>query len=151
LPRVGITLQFPKTLTNLAWYGHGPHDNYNDRKSSSIVAHHQSTVADQYVPYITPQEHGHKVDTRWLALTDAHGHGMRVWSPTRFEFSALPYSDAELTTATHTIELPESHFVHLNLDCGMRGLGTGLFVDTLLQYRLNERAYQFSFFIAPLA
>jgi hypothetical protein len=33
----------------------------------------------------------------------------------------------------------------------MRGLGTGLFVDTLPEYRINEHAYQFSFFIAPLA
>ena len=151
LPRVGISLKLPTDLSQLEWYGHGPHDNYNDRKSSTIVARHLRTVADQYVPYIMPQEHGHKVDTRWLTLSDNHGHGIKVWSPTRFEFSALPYSDAELTAATHTIELPASQFVHLNLDCGMRGLGTGLFVDTLPEYRINERAYQFSFFIAPLA
>ena len=38
-----------------------------------MVGIYESTVADQYVPYIVPQEHGHKTDVRWLRLTNAAG------------------------------------------------------------------------------
>jgi hypothetical protein len=29
-----------------------------------------SSVAEQFVPYMTPQHHGTHIDTRWLTLTD---------------------------------------------------------------------------------
>ena len=54
----------------------GPHENYADRKTSAYVGVYESTVADQYVPYIRPQENGYKTDTRWLTLTDDSGNGI---------------------------------------------------------------------------
>jgi beta-galactosidase len=145
LPRVGLTLQLSSELENLAWYGRGPGDTYSDRKASSMIDVYRSTVADQYVPYIMPQEHGHKTDVRWLRLLDPQGHGLQVTSDELFEFNALHYTDADLAAAQHTPELTPRSEVHLHLDHGMRGLGTGLGADTLPEYRLNEREYHFTF------
>ena len=53
----------------------------SDRKAAALVGRYQSTVSEQYVPYIMPQEHGAKCDVRWLALTNATGSGLRVDGP----------------------------------------------------------------------
>ena len=78
LPRVGVSLTLTPGLEKLDWFGRGPWENYADRKTSAIVGLYQSIVADEYVPYIMPQEHGHKSDVRWLALSDVRGQGLRV-------------------------------------------------------------------------
>ena len=66
MPRVGVSMALAPGLEQLDWYGRGPWENYTDRKASAMVGLYQSTVSEQYVPYIMPQEHGHKTDVRWL-------------------------------------------------------------------------------------
>src|SRR5207237_8897620 len=56
LPRVGVVLGLPAGLERLGWLGRGPWENYPDRLASTVVARFVSTVSDQYVPYILPQE-----------------------------------------------------------------------------------------------
>jgi beta-galactosidase len=145
LPRIGLALQLSSDLKDLAWYGRGPLDNYSDRKASSMVDVYRSTVTAQYVPYIVPQEHGHKTDVRWLRLTNQDRYGLEVTSDAVFEFNALHYTDEDLTSAQHTPELMPRPDVLLHLDHGMRGLGTGLGMDTLPKYRLNASEYRFTF------
>jgi len=53
---MGMQMQLPEEYTNLKWLGRGPNENYIDRKTSSDVGLYESTVADQYTPYIRPQE-----------------------------------------------------------------------------------------------
>ncbi|HEX2912151.1 MAG TPA: glycoside hydrolase family 2 TIM barrel-domain containing protein [Chloroflexia bacterium] len=147
LPRVGLNLQLSAELENLSWYGAGPWENYSDRKASSMIDLYRSTVTEQYVPYIMPQENGHKTEVRWLSLSGAAGHGLMVTAEGLFEFNALHYTDEDLTAALHTPELKARPAVILNLDHGMRGLGTGLVVDTLPEYQLNSAEYAFTFYL----
>ena len=87
VPRIGVGLVLLPGLERLSWYGRGPWENYSDRLASAIVGSFESTVSDQYVPYILPQEHGLHCDTRWVTLTgdDGFGHGglreRRNWRP----------------------------------------------------------------------
>jgi beta-galactosidase len=92
-----------------------------------------------------PQEHGHKTGVRWLRLTNRDRQGLEVTSDELFEFNALHHTDADLTSAQHTSELTPRPEVLLHLDHRMRGLGTGLGMDTLPRYRLNDREYRFIF------
>ncbi|MBN9389224.1 MAG: DUF4981 domain-containing protein [Chloroflexi bacterium] len=150
LPRVGLNLHLSPDLENLTWFGRGPGDNYSDRKAGSPVDVYSGTVTGQYVPYIMPQENGHRTDVRWLRLTGTEGQGLEVRAEGTFEFNALHFTDADLTVARHTPDLKPRPEVILNLDYGMRGLGTGLGVDTLPQYRLTASEYDFTFFIRVL-
>ena len=75
IPRMGMQMQFPEKFINLTWLGRGPHENYADRKTSADIGLYESTVAEQYTPYIRPQENGYKTDTRWLLLTDDNSNG----------------------------------------------------------------------------
>ena len=145
LPRIGLELTLAPGLELLSWYGRGPGDNYSDRKASSMIDVYSSTVTDQYVPYIMPQEHGHKTDVRWLRLTAPDGRGLEISGDGLFEFNALHAADAELAAAQHTPDLTPRPEVILHLDHAMRGLGTGLGMDTLPEYRLDEREYRFIF------
>ncbi len=149
LPRLGISFELAAPYTNLHWYGRGPEDTYNDRKTGAFIGRYQSTVAERYVPYIMPQEHGHSVDVRWMSLTDGAGNGFDIRADGLFEFNALHHSDAALEHAADTVSLTADATVHLSLDAGMRGLGTGLFVDTLPEYLLNASSYHFHFVVQP--
>jgi len=145
LPRIGITLQLDPAFETISWYGRGPHENYSDRNASSMVGTYHSTVSDQYTPYIMPQENGHKGDVRWLSLTDNTGQTLTIRGDALFGFNALHYRDADLEAAKFTPDLHARPEIILNLNHGMRGLGTGLMVDTLPHYQLHEHEYHFTF------
>ncbi|NJD58325.1 MAG: DUF4981 domain-containing protein [Anaerolineae bacterium] len=146
LPRVGVSLCLQPGLENLTWYGRGPYENYPDRKSSAMLGIYHSTVSEQYVPYIMPQEHGHKTDTRWLLLNDADGQGIKIVGHPTLEFNASHLTDHDLYSAHHTVDLQPNPEIYLNIDAAMRGLGTASCgPDTLDQYRLLKPRYSFSF------
>jgi len=146
IPRMGVRLTLIPELEQLEWFGRGPWDNYSDRKAAAMVGLYRSTVTEQYVPYIMPQEHGHKTGVRMLTLMDEAGGGLSVEGNLPFEFSASHFTAGDLFQARHTFELKPRPEVILNLDHAQRGLGTGSCgPDTLEQYRLLAREYQFTY------
>jgi beta-galactosidase len=146
LPRLGVTLQLAPALDRLQWYGPGPHESYSDRKIGAAIGRYESRVADQYVPYIVPQEHGNHVDARWLTLRDEAGRGLRVEaSADPFDFSASHFTAEDLTAASHTHQLEARPEVILDLDRVQRGMGTaGCGPDTLPAYLTRAGAHRLS-------
>jgi beta-galactosidase len=145
-PRIGVDLVLQPALEQLTWYGRGPWENYSDRKASTQVGIYQSSVTQEYVPYIMPQEHGHKTDVRWLRLTDDQGVGLQVNGEPTLEFSASHYTDEALYAARHTVDLQPLPEVILHIDGAHRGLGTASCgPDTLERYRLLDREYRFTY------
>jgi beta-galactosidase len=146
LPRIGVVLTLPGALDRLAWFGRGPWDDYSDRRASAVVARWESTVDDQYVPFILPQEHGHHGDVRRLALTRTDGAGLVVEGRPAIGFTASRYTADDLYRARHTIDLEPRDAVVLSLDHAQRGLGTASCgPDTLPRYRLLEPRYRFAY------
>ncbi len=146
LPRIGISIGLIPGLENLEWYGRGPWENYPDRKASAMLGHYRSTVSEQYVPYIMPQEHGHKSDIRWLSIYDQNGTGIKVTGSPLFGFSTSHFTTNDLYNARHTHELQPRAEVWLNIDHVMRGLGTASCgPDTLDSYRLLQSRCQFTY------
>ncbi|MFZ6030035.1 MAG: glycoside hydrolase family 2 TIM barrel-domain containing protein [Chloroflexota bacterium] len=151
IPRVGVSMQLSPALTQVEYFGRGPLENYADRKASSLVGRYQTTVRDEYVPYIMPQEHGHHTDVRWLTLrtngSHQRTHGLEVrMADTLFEFNASHFTDDDVYTARHTFDLKPRPEIVLNLDIAHRGLGTqSCGPDTLEQYQLREKEYHFTY------
>ncbi|MBI5831593.1 MAG: DUF4981 domain-containing protein [Armatimonadetes bacterium] len=125
LPRLGIELRLDEAFANLTWLGRGPIECYPDRKNAARVGLYQSTVADQYVDYVMPQDHGHKTDVRWLALTDGAERGLLVVGQPMLGFSASRYDDRTLDEAQHPWELLPCGQTVLHLDAAMSGVGNG--------------------------
>lgn len=126
LARVGLVMPLAKEFTQLRWQGRGPWESYVDRQSSADFGVWNSTVAQEYFPYVRPQDSGNHEATRWLALTDASGFGLKVTaSEAPFAFSALNYSASDLAARKHHHELEPRPEVFLSLDAKMSGLGNG--------------------------
>jgi beta-galactosidase len=149
LPRLGVVLVLKPGFEKLKWFGRGPRENYGDRKRSTLVDLHESTVTDQYIPYILPQEHGNHTDVRWLSLENGKG-GVRIIARGPMEFTASHYTAHDLYVAKHTYDLKPRPEVILSLDYRQRGLGTGSCgPDTLDPYKIGPGRYRFSYIIQP--
>lgn len=150
LPRLGVTLTLAPELEQLKWFGRGPFENYWDRKRATIVDRFESTVTDQYIPYILPQEHGNHTDVRWVSLQEKDQPGLLVRAQGPLEFSASHYTAADLFASTHTYDLKPRPEVILNLDFRQRGLGTASCgPDTLERYQIKPGRYQWSYTLLP--
>ena len=99
LPRFGVTCRLPGEFqTNGVSRTRAAGGSYCcDRNTAALVGRYQSTVTEQYFPYISPQETGNKTDVRWAAFTDAAGRGLLVVGQPLLSLSALPFTVEDLT------------------------------------------------------
>lgn len=152
LPRVGVVLLLQPGLERLEWFGRGPWENYPDRMAAAIVGRFRSSVSAQYVPYILPQEHGHRSEVRRLAVSDEAGFGVELEGRPTFGFSASHFTAGDLYAARHTCDLDPRAEVVLNVDHAQRGLGTASCgPDTSRRHRLLASAYRFAYVLRPVA
>jgi beta-galactosidase len=143
LPRLGVLLQLHGGLEQLHYYGRGPEENYADRQFGYPLGRYTSTVDDEYVPYVTPQEHGNHTDVRWFALTDGT-LGLLFQPDEPAQFSVSHFTADDLYAARHTVDLTRRDEIDVRLDHLNRGVGTGACgPDTLPQYRVGAGAYRF--------
>ncbi|MCP4976600.1 MAG: DUF4981 domain-containing protein, partial [Maribacter sp.] len=52
LPRFGNNFIISNEYQKVNWYGRGPHENYQDRKTSALVGNYEAMVEELYFPYI---------------------------------------------------------------------------------------------------
>jgi len=130
LPRLGLSVTLDRALEGMKWYGRGPWENYVDRSTASFVGIWESTVADQFVPYVRPQDCGMKCDVRWVEFADRHGRGVRFSADVPLFVQALHYGWEDLHFARHVngqkrfraVPVPREE-VLVNLDVRQTGLG----------------------------
>ena len=130
LLRLGLSLRLGRAYENMAWYGRGPWENYIDRKTASFVGLWRSTVTDQFVDYVRPQDCGMKCDVRWAEFTDRFGRGVKFSASEPLFVQALHYDWETLAYSRHIngqrrmhATLVPSEDVLLNLDVRQMGLG----------------------------
>jgi hypothetical protein len=157
MPRFGNRLELPGSFNRLSWFGRGPHENYWDRKTSAFVGLYESSVDDQYFPYIRPQENGNKTDTRWIALQDEQGMGMMFIGEPLLSFSALPYTMEDLDQESkqnyrHTNDLVKRNYISLNVDYKQTGVGgdDSWHARPHPKYTLKYGEYEYSYIIRPI-
>ncbi len=130
LPRLGLSMTLQKSLENMTWYGRGPWENYVDRCTGSFVGLWRSTVTDQFVDYVRPQDCGMKSDVRWVEFSDKNGRGVRFCADEPFFVQALHFGWEDLAYSRHisgqrrmrTPLVPREE-VCLNIDVRQTGLG----------------------------
>ena len=123
LPRIGYSMVLPSELNQYDYYGRGPVNNYNDRKTSQFIGWYHSPVAEQGIMLPKPQAQGNREEVRWCAVTNSSEQGVVFISDSTMSASALPWSQQELTLAAHPYQLPKSSGTHLHLDAKVTGLG----------------------------
>lgn len=123
LPRLGYVMKVPNEFENFSYYGRGPIDNYNDRKSGQFIELHRNKVKDEFVNFPKPQDMGNHEDVRWAALTNNSATGVIFISNEEMSVTALQYSAMDLTLAPHPYQLPVAKDTYLHLDAAVTGLG----------------------------
>ena len=121
LPRFGMQLVLPAGFDQIAWFGPGG-ETYSDR-TQARTGLHRGTVGEQWTEYSKPQEHGNKVDVRWVALTNRNGVGLLAVGLPLLSTAARHYTHDALWNAKHTYELATPSAVHWNLDFRQMGVG----------------------------
>ncbi len=163
LPRFGMNLELPRAFENMTWYGRGPFENYWDRNTAADVGLYSGTVAQQYVPYVRPQENGNKTDVRWVALTDGDGIGLlAVGMPLLsvsahhntiedFDHPQAGYAARHEAVNRHVNDIKARDLVSLNLDFRQMGVGgnNSWGAQTIDKYRLLDANYRYSFRLRP--
>ncbi|MFM7063035.1 MAG: glycoside hydrolase family 2 TIM barrel-domain containing protein [Actinomycetes bacterium] len=148
LPRVGLELELPGTWEHLEWQGDGPHESYPDRCASVRHGRWTSTVSDQYVDFVVPQEHGRHGGLDWVAVRDDRCGLLVVARREGLSFTARHHADAELWAATHTDDLSPlagAARTWLYVDAAHRGLGTAACgPDALDRYRVGAGRFTVS-------
>ena len=125
LPRLGLRMRMPEQFSRVSYYGKGPGENYEDRQAGSFVGQYTTTVDELYYPYVRPQENGHRVAVRRMAVTDPKGHGLEIIGQGTFEFNALPMAreDLEKGRQSHMNDVPRRPYTELSLDYRQQGVG----------------------------
>ncbi|WP_227356618.1 beta galactosidase jelly roll domain-containing protein [Haladaptatus salinisoli] len=147
--RVGVQLELRDSLQQFNWYGRGPQETYPDRKTGTKVGVHGGTVADQYVPYVRPQDYGNKTDVQWATLTDGSG-GLAAFGHPSLNVSAHHISPENLDRALFDYQIEDGDAVTLNLDHAVTGVG-GTPIQTLPEYRVvPDDSFSFVVGLRPL-
>ncbi|MBN2356505.1 DUF4981 domain-containing protein, partial [candidate division KSB1 bacterium] len=156
IPRLGLEMALSAEFDAVQWFGRGPHENYCDRKTSAFVGLYNLTVADFIEPYVSPQEMGYRIDTRWVAFCNKSGLGFMAIGAPLLNFSALPYTNEDLTQSQrgskHPTDLRRRDFVAVNLDYGQMGVGgdNSWGARPHPQYTLAAKPYSWSIVLRPV-
>lgn len=148
LPKLGMQLFLPADFKNIQWYGRGPFETYPDRKTGAKVGLWSSTAGNEYVPYIIPQDHGNKTDTRWLRISNDDNVGLMISGRELINFSVHEYSTENLTRAVHQYQLEKAGYVTLNVDYEVTGVG-GTAIRTLTKYNVLPTVREYSLTMKP--
>jgi beta-galactosidase len=160
--RMGMNLVMPRKFDQMKWLGRGPHESYQDRKTSTFTGLYEGSVNDQYYPYIRPQENGNKTDVRWLVIYDKNNNGLFFQGIPLLEISAHHnimedfeshertdgrYVNGVRVVNRHTTDVKPRDLTSVNIDFKQMGVGgdNSWSAWTHDEYRLTEKEYSYSF------
>jgi beta-galactosidase len=172
MPRFGMNFTIPKDYNNVIWYGRGPHENYNDRKSSAFVGLYNNLVEDLDFEYSRPQENGYRTDVRWLKVLNKNNVGFEIIGEPLVSFSAhyntiedfddgliaqkpgetLAVRQRLVKMQRKPIDVPKRDFISLNIDLKQMGVGgdNSWGARTLKKYTIEPGNYTYSYVIRPV-
>jgi len=142
--RVGIHFELSGDLDQLVYFGTGPFETMPDRAIGK-VHRWSSSVANQYVPYVKPQENGGHVGVRWFSISNRTNHGLYFQLDKPRMVTVTPMRSTDLADATHNVFVNKSGNTVVTIDAAHRGVGTASCgPDTLDKYRIKPGLYKWS-------
>ena len=145
VPRFAMRFVLDEEFEKLRYFGKGPKECYIDFQNHASFGVWEDSVANQYEPYIRPQECGNHIGTDWVTL-ESDNNKFNVFSENSFEFSALNFSVEQLDSIEHSFELEPLDETHLLVNYKVEGIGSHSCGPELPpKYRLRDREIEFSF------
>ncbi len=156
LPRFGTLIELKKELSQVDWFGRGPHENYIDRAHSAPIGSYSLSVNELGFDYIRPQENGYRTDVRHLSVYNpASGTGLHFEGVKAIAFSAT-YQDKDdmdhkEKQQLHPYQIKDQDRLFLNVDYRQRGVGgtNSWGAKPLFKNTLPWIDYHYAFSISP--
>ena len=149
LPRFGFRFNTPERVEKLRYFGYGPMEAYEDKRLAAKLGFYKTTLTENFVDYIRPQENGAHCFTRFADVSTHSGAGL-YFSGASFSLSASHFSPEKLTNTAHNWELTPDKEGTVIIDYRNAGIGSNSCGPTLLpEYTISERKILFSFNIRP--
>jgi beta-galactosidase len=157
LPRVGLSVKIPGSLSKVSWFGLGPGESYPDRRDGVYLGAWSQDPREMETPYIVPQENGNRSGVRsfdlWFGTPPgkAEPHCLRFVPAVPCNISVSRYDQENMLKALHTPDLVDRSqgsegCYYLNIDAAQRGLGTATCgPDTLEEYRIRPGIFRLCF------
>ena len=162
LPRIGLQLNLPLSLSQVRWRGQGPQECYPDRQASTVSAVHCADLTTEtlHMPYVRPGENGSRSEVHWVQFTTPYhstgsssatgsgkDHTLRITSSNKFNFSSQRYTTEELTSSMHINDILQHPrcFHAVNIDSYLMGLGgdDSWSASVLPAFTLSGNTYQY--------
>jgi beta-galactosidase len=144
IPRFGFLFEFTKDFEKLKYAAFGPSSSYIDMLAHTYYGVYESTVSNEFVPMIKPQECANHYGADFLELTD--GSDTVRFDGKGFEFSALHYTPEELTDTKHLCELKERDSSVVIINYKQNGIGSNSCGPRMPEmYKFKDRRFTFEF------
>lgn len=157
MPRFGNNFIIVNEFQNVQWFGRGPFENYQDRKTAALVGQYKANVSDLYFPYTRPQENGYKTENRWVTFTNEKGEGIKITSPNYFGFSAHHQYNSDFDAGAkkmqrHTTDIVKRDFVNINIDAVQMGVGGDNSWGAMphKEYQIEAKSMSYAYTIQPI-
>ncbi|MBP5581097.1 MAG: DUF4981 domain-containing protein, partial [Ruminococcus sp.] len=152
--RVGSIMKLPEGAEEVSWYGNGPVETFNDRKTNGRMGVWNSTVSEMFYPYLKADDCGNLTDVKWISVKNSSkDSSLLIAADGTVEASALHFTPEDLQNADHPYKLRPRSETMLSVDYGSMGTGSATCGQgTLPKYRLpSGRPYSWSYTIIPIA
>ncbi|EOD31776.1 hypothetical protein EMIHUDRAFT_442098 [Emiliania huxleyi CCMP1516] len=159
LPRFGVRFALTGGMRELEWLGRGPNENYWDRKRGSRLGLHAAPILNMTVPYLRPQENGHREEVSYATVERTDGVKVLLvgLDPSQFGLSAHHFSDDDFGATNfllsrHTSDLRPRNETFLHVDRAQQGVGGidswGSYETPMAQYTIPYETMSMSFGVA---
>ncbi len=132
LPRFGFCATLPESFELMEYFGKGPYESYSDNHWSARFGKFNSSVTENFVPYVKPTECGAHFAAKYGKLSDGKGNIIEFRPITRngFIFNANNFKPGYLEKVGHNDELvpDDKTYVYLDYQIDVRG-GRGLYEE----------------------
>lgn len=146
LARIGFYTALPNDFDRVEWYGRGPFESYQDRKSAAFIGLWSGKVEEQYFDYVMPQENGNKTDVRWVEVLSRNA-SFRFEGLPYLNFNVQNYSDKALNESktSHTLKRSDKTYIHI--DYKQMGVGGDDSWSPRVHkdFLLDNKTYRFAF------
>ena len=144
LPKFGLSFAMPEGFEKMFYFGYGPYESYMDKKLASHIGLFETTVTDNFEPYVRPQENSSHYACRRAKVTNLTGSGLAfeyAYDDEYFSFNAQHYTSKDLTDTAHNYELCARPETYVAIDFAMSGIGSnscGPAMKPELKFSLKE-------------
>jgi len=156
MPRLGMLMTLPAGESpSIEWFGRGPHESYQDRKTGAAIGRYSGTVWSQYFPHVRPQENGNKCDVRWAVITLGKGCGVIVSGKKPLSVEAHQFDIRDLCyvpgSQRHGPDIKKRDYISLCVDYRQMGIGgdNAWGARPHARYTLYPSYYSYSFRLRP--